>query len=218
MATATHDGVFAHPGPRRPGRAPPPRARVQLPALSMLGAMRLCPSLAATVACLALAACGGSSNSSSTQATATPAASAQTATSTQAAATGTGSAGATTTTTTTTSAPPEVPKAREQKHRDGTHAASQGAHVQTNLTVSANGDVSPPTVSVPSGVSVELRIANHGSSASTVALSVPSHPSVHVAPGARGTLDTAGLRDGTYRILVNGTPRGQLLIGAQGGP
>jgi hypothetical protein len=39
-----------------------------------------------------------------------------------------------------------------------------------------------------------------------------------VAAGTSGTLETAGLKDGIYRILVNGTPRGQLMIGAQGGP
>ena len=68
------------------------------------------------------------------------------------------------------------------------------------------------------GVGVALRVSNHGSAAATVTLSVPSHPTVKVAPGAGGTVQTGGLKDGTYRILVNGTPRGQLMIGAQGGP
>ena len=86
------------------------------------------------------------------------------------------------------------------------------------MTITASGDVSPPVVSVPSGVGVLIHVTNHGSSAATVALAVPAHPGVHVAPGAGGTLKTVGLKDGTYRIVVNGTPRGQLLIGAQGGP
>ncbi|HEY1712633.1 MAG TPA: cupredoxin domain-containing protein [Solirubrobacteraceae bacterium] len=95
---------------------------------------------------------------------------------------------------------------------------SQGAHVEANVTIAANGDVSPPVVSVPSGVGVELHVTNHASAAATVALSAPAHPSAHVAAGATGTLESAGLKNGTYRILVNGTPRGQLMIGAQGGP
>ncbi len=90
--------------------------------------------------------------------------------------------------------------------------------MQTNVTVNAAGHVSPPVVSAPSGVGVDLHVTNHGSGADTVALSVPSHPSVHVAPGAGATLKSGGLKDGTYRILVNGIPRGQLMIGAQGGP
>jgi hypothetical protein len=191
----------------------------------MLGAMRLRPPLVAIATSLVVAACGGSSHSSSTQATATPPASSQTTTGVGAASTATSSGrdpidniATTATTTTSAAAPPEVPKAKKHTHRGATHAASQGAHVQTNMTVAASGDVSPPVVSVPSGVGVELHITNHGSSPDTVALSVPSHPSVKVAPGASAKLETAGLKDGTYRILVNGTPRGQLMIGAQGGP
>lgn len=187
----------------------------------MLGAMGVRRPLVAIITCLGLAACGGgSSPSTTTQATATPAASSQTPTSsTQSAATS--SAAGTTTTTTSASAPPEVPTTKTHKRHDdsrGHGGASQGAHVESNLTVAANGDVSPPVVSVPSGVGVELHVTNHGSGAATVALSVPSHPSVRVAAGASGTLETAGLKDGAYRILVNGTPRGQLMIGAQGGP
>jgi hypothetical protein len=141
-------------------------------------------------------------------------------------ASGTGTAAtATTTTTATASAPPEVPKTKTHKHNGGGGGgggghggASAGAHVEANVSIAASGDISPPVVSVPSGVGVELHVTNHGSAAATVALSVPSHPSAHVVPGGRGTLETGGLKDGTYRITVNGTPRGQLMIGAQGGP
>jgi hypothetical protein len=208
MATATHDGGSD---------------------LSMLGAMRLRSSLVAIVTCLGLAACGGSSHSSSTHTTAASAtSSSQTSASTN-------PAGATTetdtftvsgegpavTTTRTFSAPPEVPKTKTHKHSGGGGGhggASAGAHVEANVSIAASGDISPPVVSVPSGVGVELHVTNHGSAAATVALSVPSHPSAHVVPGGRGTLETGGLKDGTYRITVNGTPRGQLMIGAQGGP
>jgi hypothetical protein len=183
----------------------------------MLGAMRLRLSLVVLATCLSVAACGGSSHSSSAAATAAPATSTP-ATATQSSASASTSGDDTTTTTTSTSAPPEVPKAKKQKHHGSSHAASQGAHVETSMTVNAAGDVSPPVVSVPSGIGVEIHVTNHGSAADTVALSVPGHPSVHVSPGASGTLETGGLKDGTYRILVDGTPRGQLMIGAQGGP
>ncbi|MFZ1994364.1 MAG: hypothetical protein WAU75_09655 [Solirubrobacteraceae bacterium] len=183
--------------------------------------MRLRPLLVAMATSLLVAACGGSSHGSgsSSSATDTPTASSQTTTSSAiSAVTGTYSVSGNTAVTSTTVVPPEVPKSQKQKHHRAARAASQGAHVQTSMTVNAAGDVSPPVVSVPSGVGVEIHVTNHGSAADTVALAVPSHPSVKVAPGASGTLETAGLKDGTYHVLVNGTPRGQLLIGAQGGP
>jgi hypothetical protein len=90
--------------------------------------------------------------------------------------------------------------------------------VETNVTISGAGDVSPPVVSVPSGVGVTIHVTNHAGAAATVALAVPTHPSVRVGPGAGATVQSGGLKDGTYPILVNGTPRGQLRIGAQGGP
>jgi hypothetical protein len=140
---------------------------------------------------------------------------------TQATATTASSAAATTTTTATASAPPEVPKTKTHRHpgEDGGHGGvSQGARVETSVTIATNGDVSPPVLSVPSGVGIEIHVSNHGSGAATIALSVPAHPNVHLTAGASGKLQSAGLKNGTYRILVNGTPRGQLLSGAQGGP
>ena|ERR1700729_4286952 len=181
--------------------------------------MRLGPSLVAIGTCLGLAACGGSSHSSTTTASSTPPAPPTVVTTVRA--TTSASAAATTTTTATASAPPEVPETKTHKHpgEDGGHGgASQGARVETSVTIATNGDVSPPVLSVPSGVGIEIHVRNHGSVPETVELSVPARPSVHLAPFASGKLESAGLKNGTYRILVNGTPRGQLLSGAQGGP
>jgi hypothetical protein len=180
----------------------------------MLGAMRLRPLLVAVATSLLLAACGGSarrSGSATTRATTSSATTTVGATPS--------SSTVVVTTTTTASAPPEVPKAtRPKKHRAGSPAASQGAHIEVPLTIVASGGLSPPTVSVPSGVGIELRLTNRGSAARTIALRVPGRPTVHLQPGAAGTLQAAGQRAGTYSILVDGTPRGQLMSGAQGGP
>jgi hypothetical protein len=185
----------------------------------MLGAMRLRPLLVAIATSLLLAACGGSSHNSSATATGARAPSSATTTSSETSiVVGTYSVDGNTAITSTATAPPEVPKAKKPKHHASSPAVSQGAHVETSVTINASGDVSPPVVSVPSGVGVQIHLTNHGSSAATVALAVPAHPSVNIGAGASGTLQSAGLKDGTYRIVVNGTPRGQLLIGAQGGP
>lgn len=216
------------PGETEPGgpdrrvlarKHPAPLHRPQLHR-SMLGAMTVRPRFVAIITCIALAGCGGSSRRPSTQATATPATSTQTTPGIGPARTWTFSGGgvSSTTTTTATSAPPEVPKAKKQRHHGETPAVSQGARVITSIDIRPAGGLQPPVISVPSGVGVEVQITNHGSATETVTLSVPSHPSVKVAPGAKATLQTGGLKDGTYRIVVNGTPRGQLMIGAQGGP
>jgi hypothetical protein len=188
----------------------------------MLGAMRLRPSLVVIATSLLIAACGGSSRSSSSATTA-PTMSSATST---VAATPTASTGSTDsaeaanpTTTAGTSAPPEVPKTmRTNGHRAGAPAASQGAHVEVRVTIAASGSLSPVTVSVPSGVGVELRLTNRGSAVRTVVLRVPGRPRVRLGPGAGGTLEAGGQRAGTYPILIDGTPRGQLMSGAQGGP
>ena len=180
----------------------------------MLGAMRLRPLLVAVATSPLLAACGGSAGSSSSATTRAAATSSATTTIAT-----TPRPGTTTITTSTASAPPEVPKTtRLKKHRRGSHAASQGAHIEVPLTIVASGSLSPPTVSVPSGVGIELRLTNRGGAARTIVLRVPGRPSVHVQPGAAGTLEAGGQRAGTYSILVDGTPRGQLMSGAQGGP
>jgi hypothetical protein len=86
------------------------------------------------------------------------------------------------------------------------------------MTVTASGGLSPPTVAIPSGVGVELHLTNHSRAARTVVLAAPGRPTARLGPGANGGLETAGKRSGTYSVLVDGTPRGQLMFGAQGGP
>jgi hypothetical protein len=182
----------------------------------------------AIITCLGLAACGGSSHRAST---ATPAASGQT---TESSSAGNGLtrtvkvttrtvSGVSTTTTTSAAAPPEVPRTKTHRHpgesgAPGHGGVSQGAHVEANMTVNAAGDVSPPVVSVPSGIGVQLNVTNHGTSVVTVSLAGTVHASARLNPGSSGQLRPGALPNGTYRILVNGTPRGQLMIGAQGGP
>jgi hypothetical protein len=134
-----------------------------------------------------------------------------------------------TTTTTHASAPPEVTQTKTHAHpgegagkggvsQGGQSGASQGAHVEADVSIAAGGNISPPVVSVPSGVEVEIEVTNHGASAVSVSVAGTPHASARLNAGSSGKLRTEELRSGTYRILVNGTPRGQILAGAQGGP
>ncbi|MFZ0092200.1 MAG: hypothetical protein WAL63_22055 [Solirubrobacteraceae bacterium] len=73
-------------------------------------------------------------------------------------------------------------------------------------------------ISIPTLVSLDLHLVNDDSAAHSVVLTVPGRPTVHLSPGAGASASVPFLHGGTYRILVDGSARGQLLVGAQGGP
>jgi hypothetical protein len=189
----------------------------------MLRPMRPRASLVVIATGLTLAACGGSSSSSTTS---QPATSSSSTTTSDAGAvlnagTSTTASGVSTTTTTSAGAPPEVPKHKRPKHQSSSGtvpAASQGAHVQADVDIMTGGALVPPVVSVPTGVDVEIRFSNESDATHTVSLDVPTHPSLQLVAHAGGPLETAGLQNGTYQILIDGSPRGQVMIGTQGGP
>jgi hypothetical protein len=189
----------------------------------MLRPMRPRASLVVIATSLTLAACGGSSSSSTTSQPATRSSSATTsdAGGVLNAGTSTTGTGASATTTTSAGAPPEVPKSKRHTHRSNSGtvpAASQGAHVQADVDIMTGGALVPPVVSVPTGVDVEIRFSNQSDATHTVSLDVPTHPSLQLVPHTGGPLQTAGLQNGTYEILIDGNPRGQVMIGTQGGP
>jgi hypothetical protein len=90
--------------------------------------------------------------------------------------------------------------------------------VQADVDIMTGGAIVPPAVSVPTGVDVEIRFSNESDATHTVSLDVPTHPSLQLVPHTGGPLATAGLQNGTYEILIDGRPRGQIMIGTQGGP
>jgi hypothetical protein len=184
------------------------------------------------VPCLLAAACGGSSppapvtssgaSSSTGAATAGPTSSGpQTSSGAQTSSAPSGGA-AVTTTTSSSSRPPEVPKTKartsHRAHPSGGAAVSSGVRVATTLQIQAGGELSPPSVSVPAGASITLTLINHAGAGHLVAFATPRRQTIRLAANARGAAVIPALHDGTYRILVDGTPRGQLVIGAQGGP
>jgi hypothetical protein len=183
--------------------------------------------LATVPVCLLLAACGGSAQTTSSTATSgtTPSSTTTTAASTVTATsptpTGTATNGAAAvTTTSTTSRPPEVPKgkARKRDRSSSSGGVSEDAVVETTVAIDAGGQLAPPAVSVPSGVAIDLRLADRDTTPHSVVLALPQRQTLRLSAGASATASIPALRNGTYRILVDGTPRGQLLIGAQGGP
>ena len=187
----------------------------------MLRPMRPRTWFVAIAASLVLAACGGSSPGSTTAPSATSSSGVTSSDSGSVLNAGTNAGSTDATTTTSAAAPPEVPKRKRHKHGSSSStapAASQDAHVQADVEIMTGGALVPPVVSVPTGVDVEVRFSNESDATHTVSLDVPTHPSLQLVPHTGGPLETAGLQNGTYEILIDGRPRGQIVIGTQGGP
>ena len=178
---------------------------------------------AAVLASLLVAACGGSGHSSSTSratssssSSTAPATGANTVTSVSPATT-TVSAGPTTTAATTSSRPPEVPKNKAPKHSKLT-APNTNVRIPAAFTIVAGGAVTPPLISVPPKVTIELMVRNHDSRVHRVQLSVAHVPSVSVPAGGSRTTDVSGVAKGNYRLLVDGAPKARIVVGAVPGP
>jgi hypothetical protein len=168
------------------------------------------------MASLVLAACGGSSHSSSSTSSASPSAT-RTAAPTSVTGTGTVSAGPTTTTATTSSRPPEVPKNKAPKHSKAT-APNTNVRIPAAFIIGAGGAITPPLISVPPKVTIELLLHNRDTLAHRVQLSVAHFPTVSVPPGGSKTTDISGVSKGNYRLLVDGTTRARIVVGAVPGP
>ena len=78
--------------------------------------------------------------------------------------------------------------------------------------------MSPPTVSVPAFLAIQLDAVSADGKAHTVEVNGRSHVLVKVPAGGRGSQLIAGLRAGQYPVIVDGAKRATLITGAQPGP
>ena len=86
------------------------------------------------------------------------------------------------------------------------------------FTIAAQGAVTPPLISVPPKVTIELALRNQDSRAHRVQLSVAHFPAVSVPAGGSKTTDVSGVAKGDYRLLVDGAPKARIVVGAVPGP
>jgi hypothetical protein len=158
--------------------------------------VRIPVGLPAVAAALALAGCGGSSSKppahTSSTATLPPHATHPPPTP------------STTTTRTTTPTPAAT----------STTGAS-GVRLPATFTIGAGEKLSPPTVSAPSGVTVQLTVIAHDGRPHRV--EVASRRLAVPAGGSASAL-LSGLRKVSYAVVVDGVKRGALVIGVQPGP
>jgi hypothetical protein len=113
--------------------------------------------------------------------------------------------------------PSPTPASGEEQAGGGGDEAA--ARVPVELRVGPDGTVSPPTVSVPAFLALELKV--HNGTASTLSVSVESSDPpgpFEVGSGKTGVQRLAGMRPGRYAIVVKGAGRATLVAGVEPGP
>ena len=90
--------------------------------------------------------------------------------------------------------------------------------VPASYTIRSGGKLSPPVVTVPAFLAVQLSIASGDGSAHTVLVKTPSPHTLNVPAHGRKSILIPGLRAGQYAIDVDGKPGGSLTIGGEPGP
>ena len=173
--------------------------------------MRWRLAIAPLISSLLLAACGGSAHSTSSSAGSTASTTTSSAVATPTATTAT--------TATTSSRPPEVPVSRAQSSTASNPTAPDtDVRLPAAFAIEPGGGLTPPLVGAPKGVAIQLQLHNRDSKPHAFVLDSPQRYSVAVPPGGRATTTITGLDKGTYRILIDGAPRGRLVIGSAPGP
>jgi hypothetical protein len=113
--------------------------------------------------------------------------------------------------------PPPSPTSGEGQAGGGGDEAA--ARVPVELTVGSDGTVTPPTVSVPAFLALELRVRNRTAGTLSVTMEHADPPGAfEVGAGKTGTRRLAGVRPGRYVIAVAGAGRATLVAGAEPGP
>jgi hypothetical protein len=94
-------------------------------------------------------------------------------------------------------------------------AGATNVRLPATFTIEAGGKLSPPSVTAPAGVTVDLTVISGDGKSHRV-----SHAGETLTIPARGRASAAlvGLQRGRYVLSVDGAPRGFLIVGGQAGP
>jgi hypothetical protein len=96
--------------------------------------------------------------------------------------------------------------------------APSGARVPATFTIGSGGALSPPTVSAPTGFSIELTLISGDGKAHAVVLRTPKPVALKVPAAGRASVLLKSVVAGTYPLYVDGTQRGGLTVGSAPGP
>lgn len=121
--------------------------------------------------------------------------------------------------------PPETtattPPAGEDDGRDDGGGAEPPAEepvrVPATFAIRA-GSLTPPAITVPSFLAIEVSVANPDGSERIVVVQTPRPQTLRVPAGERAAIRIPGQRAGTYEITLDGRAAGQLIVGGEAGP
>ena len=94
-------------------------------------------------------------------------------------------------------------------------AGASDVRIPAMFTIESGGKLSPPTVIAPAGVRIELTVVSSDGRAHRV---VVGGEALTVPAGAPVSTTLSGLPRGPHVLVVDGVPRGALIVGGQPGP
>ncbi|MDO8209766.1 hypothetical protein [Conexibacter sp. CPCC 206217] len=116
--------------------------------------------------------------------------------------------------TSTTPPPPSNTTPTPQEEQGG--GGEESIRVPAAFAI-RGGALTPPQVTVPPRLAVELSVQSDGQ-AHTIVLRTPESQTLRLEAGTTGSVRMPGLRAGTYEITLDGRAAGQLIAGGEVGP
>jgi hypothetical protein len=90
--------------------------------------------------------------------------------------------------------------------------------VPATFKIVNGGQLSPKLVTAPAFLAVQLTVSSSDGKAHQIVLRTPTPHTLSVPANGRASVQIAGLKAGEYRLEVDGTTRGGLVIGGEPGP
>jgi hypothetical protein len=97
-------------------------------------------------------------------------------------------------------------------------APPQNARIPATFTILLSGALSPPTVTAPAHLPVQVTVISGDGRAHKAVLHTPTVYALSVPAHGRATVLITDLKTGRYPIVVDGAARGALVIGGAPGP
>jgi hypothetical protein len=119
------------------------------------------------------------------------------------------------TTKTTTTGPPAQTASYPQTTGRTSTAGASNVRLPATFTIGQGGKLTPPSVSAPAGVLIGLTLISGDGRGHRV---IVAHKTLVVPARGRTYSALQGLGHGRYPVLVDGAPRGTLIVGGQVGP